>query len=104
MNRLVTNALRRKMAAAEAAGDKARAKLYRERIGEADEVLTETPEDADGLEGVPFASPVARAAAEEAGLTAESFKRRRKSSEGGFTKGDVERLAAATDEGDEGTD
>jgi hypothetical protein len=101
MSNLVVNALRRKLAAAEAAGDKERAKLYRDRIGEADEVLPDAPE-AEGLDAVAFASPVARAAAEEAGMDAAAFKRKRKSSDAGFTKADVERLAA-TDEAEEGT-
>lgn len=52
---------------------------------------------ADQLEGVSFASPAARAAAVEAGLTAESFKRRRASSESGFNKADVARIAASVD-------
>lgn len=51
---------------------------------------------ADELEGVAFASPAARAAADEAGLTAEAFKRKRKSSDSGFTKADVERIAENT--------
>lgn len=49
---------------------------------------------AGDLDSVDFASPQAKEAAEEAGLTADSFKRRRKSSDGGFTKADVERIAA----------
>lgn len=53
------------------------------------------------LDSVKFASPQARAAAEEAGLTAESFKRKRKSSEHGFTKEDVENLVPEDDEDDE---
>lgn len=55
----------------------------------------------DALEGVPFASAGARDAAAAAGMSAEHFKRRKRSSERGFTKADVERIAAATDEGDE---
>lgn len=54
-------------------------------------------ENGDGgeLEGVSFASSAARDAAIEAGLTADSFARRRKSSDNGFTKADVERIAEA---------
>lgn len=55
----------------------------------------------DALEGVAFASPSAKTKAEEAGLTAESFKRRKKSSDRGFTLADVERIAAATTDADE---
>lgn len=46
------------------------------------------------LDSVSFASPQAKTAAEEAGLSAESFKRKRHSSEKGFTVTDVERIAA----------
>lgn len=62
---------------------------------------------ADALEGVDFASPAAKKAARDAGLTAENFKRRRKTSDGGFNKDDVERIAAsvgAQDEDDNATD
>lgn len=45
------------------------------------------------VEGVNFASPAARQAAIDAGLTKENFKRQRKSNDGGFTKADVERIA-----------
>lgn len=48
---------------------------------------------ANALEGVAFASPAAHARAAELGLTADSFKRRRKSSERGYTLADVERVA-----------
>lgn len=58
--------------------------------------------DTDPLDGVDFASGAARDAADDAGLTAAHFKRRRRGSERGFTKEDVERIAAATDEADEG--
>lgn len=54
----------------------------------------ETGGDVGPLDGVDFASPQARTAAEEAGLTAESFKRRKRTSEKGFTVTDVERIAA----------
>lgn len=53
------------------------------------------------LEGVEFAHPSGRARAAELGLGAEAFKRRRKSSEKGFTVADVERIYAATDAVDE---
>lgn len=56
----------------------------------------------DALEGVRFGSPSAKKQAEEAGLTAESFKRRRTSSERGFTLADVERIAASAGTEDEG--
>lgn len=96
-------ALERKFAAAEAAGDKERAKRLRARLGEA--YAAPQPagngDDEDvGLDAVTFASPAARAAAEEAGMNAESFKRRRKSSEAGFTKADVERIAGTDEEED----
>lgn len=55
----------------------------------------------DALEGVTFASPEARQAAADAGLTAESFKRRRHASEKGYTKADVERIAASAGTADE---
>lgn len=98
-------ALRRKIAAAEAAGDFGRADLLRERLGaapaaqEAAEPAAETAPE--GLDTVAFASPAARTAAEDAGLTLESFKRRRKSSEAGFTKADVERIAGNATDDDE---
>lgn len=47
----------------------------------------------DPLETVDFASPAARTSATEAGLTAEDFKRKRRGSDKGFTKDDVERIA-----------
>lgn len=59
----------------------------------------------DSLAAVSFASPQARQAAVDAGLTAEDFKRRRKGSESGYNKDDVARIAASRgtpDEGDEG--
>lgn len=59
---------------------------------------------ADALEGVQFASPAARAAAQAANLTADAFRRKKKSGAHGFTSADVERIAAAnapeTDEED----
>lgn len=63
------------------------------------QVATPTPgtqqpnQEADKLEGVQFASAAAHAAAADAGLVAEDFKRKRKSSEQGYTKADVERIA-----------
>lgn len=48
----------------------------------------------DDLDSIVFASPAARTAAEEAELTAADFKRKKKSSENGFTVEDVERIAA----------
>lgn len=50
----------------------------------------------DALADVTFASPAAHGRATELGLTADSFKRRRKSSDRGFTLADVERVAVAT--------
>ena len=52
---------------------------------------------ADSLAEVSFASSAARDAAEEAGLVAADLKRQRKSSDAGFTKADVERIAADSD-------
>jgi hypothetical protein len=49
-------------------------------------------EEADALDGVQFASGAAEDAAREAGLTSDDFKRRRKSSERGFTLADVRKL------------
>lgn len=57
--------------------------------------------DTDELEGVEFASPAARQAAIAAKLTADSFKRKRRSNEAGFTKADVERIAGASADEDE---
>lgn len=48
---------------------------------------------AGGLDGVAFASAAAEAAAVEAGLDANAFKRRRKSSANGFTVADVQKIA-----------
>lgn len=56
---------------------------------------------AAGLDGIAFASPQAREAAEAFGLTADSFRRRRKGSDKGFTLADVERVADATGAGEE---
>lgn len=50
-------------------------------------------EEEDAFEDVKFATAAARKRAEEAGLTADSFKRQRKSSDRGFTVADVKRLA-----------
>lgn len=60
-----------------------------------------TAESGGGLEGVAFASAAAKAAAEEAGLSAEDFKRKRAGSDAGFNKADVERIAGnrTADEG-----
>lgn len=56
------------------------------------------------LDEVDFASSAAKEAARELGLTAENFKRRRKTSDHGFNKADVERIAetvGATDDDDD---
>jgi pyruvate/2-oxoglutarate dehydrogenase complex dihydrolipoamide acyltransferase (E2) component len=104
MSDLIRNALRRKLAALEESGAPERADRLRERLAES-APLPEAPQEAapepTGLDAVAFASPAARAAADEAGMDAEAFKRRRKSSEAGFTKADVERIAAATSDDDE---
>jgi hypothetical protein len=47
----------------------------------------------DALSGVAFASDAAYDAARDAGLTADSFKGKRKSGASGFTVGDVRKLA-----------
>jgi hypothetical protein len=47
----------------------------------------------DALSGVAFASDAAYDAAKSAGLTADSFKGKRKSGASGFTVGDVRKLA-----------
>jgi hypothetical protein len=47
----------------------------------------------DALSGVAFASDAAYDAAKEAGLTADSFKGKRKSGASGFTIADVRKLA-----------
>lgn len=69
--------------------------------GAQNKALTGAPEnkgagggDADPLASVDFASGPARAAAHEAGLTADDFKRKRRGAEKGFTKDDVKRIAA----------
>lgn len=56
---------------------------------------------ATSLDTVAFASPQARQAAADAGLTAEDFKRRRKGSESGYNKDDVARIAASRGEAEE---
>jgi hypothetical protein len=92
MASLVERAVRRNLQAAEASGDTERANRYRERLREFE---PEEKQDEGEMEWVQFASPAARAAAEEAGLEPKAFKRRRKSSESGFTKADVEQIAGA---------
>lgn len=52
----------------------------------------------DSLEDVQFASASARQAAVDAGMTADHFKRKRRSSEKGFTKADVTRLSGGAEE------
>jgi hypothetical protein len=47
----------------------------------------------DALDGVAFASPQAKQKAVDLGMTAESFKRRRKTSDHGFNVEDVQRIA-----------
>jgi hypothetical protein len=98
MGDLLRAALRRKLMAAEASSDAERIRALRERLGDAAPAAESEPA---GLDAVAFASPAARAAADEAGMDADAFKRRRKSSEAGFTKSDVERIAAATSDDDE---
>jgi hypothetical protein len=91
---LVSLSLQRKLATAEASGNEELAKRLRARMGGGeDEPQSEPDSDGDDLDAVPFASPAARSAAEEAGLEPKAFKRRRKSSESGFTKADVEKVA-----------
>lgn len=100
----VTNALRRKLAAAEAAGDFDRIDRIRARMGAPaapQEAAPDAPAEPEGLDAVAFASPAARAAARDAGMSADAFKWQHKSSEAGFTKADVERIAASADDGDE---
>jgi pyruvate/2-oxoglutarate dehydrogenase complex dihydrolipoamide acyltransferase (E2) component len=109
---LVSLAWRRNLARAEKLGNTAKAERLRRLLAgrraepdaPAEPQAEQAPAEPEGLDAVAFASPAARKAADEAGLDAESFKRRRKSSEGGFTKADVERIAAATDDADEGGD
>lgn len=50
--------------------------------------------ETEGLDAVGFASAEARSRADELGLTAEDFARRRRSSERGFVLDDVDRIAA----------
>lgn len=52
-------------------------------------------EDTGPLAGVPFASPAARAAAEEAELAADAFKKAQPSGARGFTADDVREIAAS---------
>lgn len=73
-------------------------------LGGAPENKDETHEGDGAVAGVQFASPAAKTKAEEAGLTAESFKRKRKSSDKGFTLADVERIASASAPDDEETE
>lgn len=47
----------------------------------------------DGLEGVEFASAAAEQRARDARLTAEDFRRKKASSDRGFTVADVDRIA-----------
>ena len=93
---LVTNALRRKLAAAEQAGDRAAAEKIRARLGQPDatapEAEPETAPRATGLDAVEFASPAARELAESAALDASAFEGREKSSDYGFTKADVSQI------------
>lgn len=105
-------ALRRNLARAEQIGNTVKAARIRRLLAEraASTSPVEAPaavagqEQGGSLDEVAFASQAARTAAEEAGMNAESFKRRRKSGESGFTKADVERIDAATDDGDEDDD
>lgn len=113
MANLLRNALRRKLVAAEEAGEFARADIIRARLGLPPEPAISTAEvtlepagdDEDwsesevaGLDAVDFASPAARHAAEAAGMSAEMFTGQRKSSLAGFTKPDVERITAGEKE------
>jgi pyruvate/2-oxoglutarate dehydrogenase complex dihydrolipoamide acyltransferase (E2) component len=109
---LVSLAWRRNLARAEKLGNTAKAERLRRLLAgrraepdapaEPQAEQEQSPAEAEGLDAVAFASPAARKAADEAGMSAEMFKRRRKSGETGFTKADVERIAAATDDADEG--
>lgn len=71
--------------------------------GPAENKAADEDEETDPLAGVTFASSPARDAADDAELVAADFKRKRKSSDNGFTKADVERIAANkdADEGEE---
>jgi hypothetical protein len=89
---LVSLSLQRKLATAEASGDKELAKRLRARMGESE---PEEKQEENEMDAVQFASPAARTAAEEAGLEPKAFKRRRKSSDLGFTKADVEQIAGS---------
>src|SRR5687768_8311666 len=106
MRGMVERALRRKLAAAEVAGDDVRIAAIQARLGMKEAVRATPPahvveepvvEVTDELEGVPFASSAAREAAK--GMSAEAFTGRQQSSESGFTKADVLRIASS--DGDE---
>jgi len=101
MRDLVIAALRRKREAYERAGQT-------DRVERIDARLAGLRTDAGALEGDSGLgvdlTPAAQAKAEELGLTAEDFKRRRPSGKTGFTVGDVERIAESRKTADEADD
>lgn len=102
MNELVIAALRRKREMYERMGFTDRVESIDARLAEADRSTYVVATDRQEEESGPSMTPAAQQKAEELGLTAEDFKRRRPSGKTGFTVDDVERIAesrkAATDE------
>lgn len=96
-------ALQRKRASAEAAGDAERVSTIDARLAAGQEGAE--PAEQNDEPGVSLTAAAQRKA-DELGLTAEDFKRRRPSGASGFTVADVERIAEArgADSNDEGTD
>lgn len=94
MNPMVIAALRRKRETYERAGLTDRVERIDARLTEADRSTYALATDRQGEANVSM-TPAAQQRADELGLTAEDFKRRRPSGKTGFTVGDVERIAEA---------
>jgi hypothetical protein len=101
---MVRNQLNRDRAMFEGAGMAKQVAAVDEQLAALDAAAAEAAADAEGeaedaWESVTI-SPAARARADELGLTAEDFKRRRASGKSGFVVADVDRIAEALGKGE----